>query len=219
VALRKKWYNLFVVSDGPAGRTDAPASGPQRRVDEVAPEPPAALAPDASVTGAGTIADVYEAARIPVPSHGYTVMKVAEMLQSGHIRALPPEVKRKSILVALDAAGVSVDEVVRDAVLRDQALDTYERVLEQHLEAVRAEQAADNARLEDEIAQRLAELRGRIDENNRAVSHEQDELREWRARKHQEEQTIAEAVSYFVTDSPITTTPPPVDAKGESDVR
>ncbi len=41
-------------------------------------------------------------------------------------------------MVALDAAGVKVAEIVEDAVQRDRALDTYERVLQKHLEDLRA---------------------------------------------------------------------------------
>ena len=220
--MSKKWYNFFVVTDGQGATTDTVAQtqapAPPRRVEDVAPAPAVVLAPDSTVSGAGTIADVYEAARIAVPAHGYTVLKVADMLQSEHIRALPPDVKHKSILVALDAAGVPIDEVVRDAVARDRALDTYEKVLEQHLEEVRAAKAAENQRLEDEIAQRLAELRGRIDENNQQVSREQDELQAWRVRKQREETTIAEAVSHFVSENPITRTAP-AEVKGDSDVR
>jgi hypothetical protein len=221
VALSKKWYNFFVVSDGPAGATgtgaQAPGQVPPKRVEEVAPAPDVVLAPDAAVSGAGSIAEVYAAARIVVPAHGYTVLKVADMLQSEHIRALPPDVKRKSLLVALDAAGVPVDEIVRDAVARDRALDTYEQVLEQHLEDVRVAKAAENRRLEDEIAQRMAELRGQIDENNEQVSREQEELQAWRVRKQREETTIAEAVSHFVSENPITTAP--TEVKGDADVR
>ena len=78
-------------------------------------------------------------AQIATPAHGYTVLKVAEMLQSEHIRALPAEVKQKSIMVALDAAGVKVADIIEDAVQRDRALDTYERVLQKHLEDLRAQ--------------------------------------------------------------------------------
>lgn len=220
--MSKKWYNFFVVTDGQAATTETVAQTqtavPPRRAEDLVPAPAVVLAPDSAVTGAGSIADVYEAARITNPAHGYTVLKVADMLQSEHIRALPPDVKHKSILVALDAAGVPIDEVVRDAVARDRALDTYERVLEQHLEEVRAAKAAENQRLEEEIAQRLAELRGRIDENNQQVSREQDELQAWRVRKQREETTIAEAVSHFVSENPITRTAP-AEAKGDTDVR
>lgn len=229
VGVSKKWYSFFVVTDGSRdGRGSAPDREPSGKspvrsetvkVEDLAPAAEVAIAPEAAVTGGASIADVYEAARIVAPPHGYTVLKVADMLQSEHIRSLPPEVKHKSVLVALDAAGVPVDEIVRDAVARDRALDTYERVLEQHVEELRQAKAAENQQLEAEMARVIAELRARIDANNEDVSREQNELQAWRVRKQREETIIAEAVSHFVSENPITTTAPPAEVQGDADVR
>jgi hypothetical protein len=215
--LGKKWYSYFVVTDEP-GDADLPASGAPPRVADVAPAADAETTFSTPVAGPVDLGSVYEAAKIAAPAHGYTVLKVAEMLQSEHIRALPADVKRKSIMVALDAARVKVADIVEDAVKRDRALDTYERVLQQHLEELGAQTAAETRRIEDEIAQRVAELRARIDENTRTLSAEQHEFQAWQARKRQEEATIAEAVSYFVSENPITATRTAKD-KGDDDVR
>ena len=45
------------------------------------------------------------------------------MLHSEHIRSLPRDVKKSSILVALEAAGAPIQDVIQDAMKRDQALD------------------------------------------------------------------------------------------------
>jgi hypothetical protein len=219
--LAKKWYSYFVVTDestevaNPAATAGVPAPDPVRAEDLVPAIEPAGLsAPAAAVD----LNEVYDAAKIAAPAHGYTVLKVADMLQSEHIRTLPTDVKRKSVMVALDAAGVKVTDIVEDAVKRDRALDTYERVLQKSLEARAAEVAAENTRLEDEIAKQVAGLRARIDENTRALAAEQQEFGAWQERKRQEESTIADAVGYFVSENPITTTRVPTD-KGEVDVR
>ena len=49
------------------------------------------------------------------PRRGYSINKVVEMLYSDHIRGLSKEMRRASVLMALDAAGVSIEEVLRDA--------------------------------------------------------------------------------------------------------
>ena len=222
--MSKKWYSYFVVTDDTAkpSTTGDGAVLPQRAGDlvpEAAPaetEPPAALA---AVPASADLAVVYESAKIAVPAHGYTVLKVADMLRSEHISALPPEVRAKSVLVALDAAGVKVTEIVEDAVRRDRALDTYERVLQQHASELAATTAAENKQIEDEIAARVAELKARIDENTRALAAEQADLQAWRTRKQQEEALIAEAVGYFVSENPITTAPRPAAPQGDADVR
>ena len=205
--MAKKWYSYFIVTGEPAApdaRSGEPAPEPPRRVSDVAPEPSAEPAPE-TVAGPVDLTTVYESAKIAPPAHGYSVLKVAEMLENEHIRSLPPDVKRKSVLVALDAAGVKVDEIVQDAVRRDRALDTFERVLEKHLADLRARTEAENRQIEEEIARRVAELRAQVDQNRRTVEQEEREFHVWRARKQQEEATIANAVGYFVSENPITT--------------
>jgi hypothetical protein len=219
----KKWYSYFVVTEestevaNPAAAAGVPPATEPQRVMDVVPDADAAATLSGPVQQTVDLGEVYEAAKIAAPAHGYTVLKVSEMLQSEHIRALPTDVKRKSIMVALDAAGVKVTDIVEDAVKRDRALDTYERVLQKNIEARAAEVAAENKRLEDEIAQRAAELRAKIDENARALGAEQQEFQAWQQQKRQEEATIADAVSYFVSENPITTRMPA--DKGEVDVR
>jgi Asp-tRNA(Asn)/Glu-tRNA(Gln) amidotransferase A subunit family amidase len=216
----KAWYNFFVVTEE---RPDAPAKATPK---QEAPVRAADLVPEANVettfsspvTDPSAFDDIYGAAQIGAAPHGYTVLKVAEMLQSEHIRTLPADVKRKSILVALDAAGVTVNEIVEDAVRRDRALDTYERVLQKNLDELRAQKQTENAQLEEEIARKLGELRGRVEQNNQAVSRELENLRTWQSKKQGEEQRIAEAVSYFVSENPITMAPSE-DTGGANHVR
>jgi hypothetical protein len=231
----KKWYSFFVVTDDKAEATKAPVStgtpsaaaddqmgrpSPVRAIDVVTDSGSSAVFPDASSSHVD-LGLVYSSAQITEPPHGYTVLKIAEMLRSEHIRALPVDVKRKSILVALDAAGVKVTDIVEDAVRRDRALDTYERVLQKHVEDLRAQIETENKQIDDEIARRVAELRGRIDANTQKLAAESRELEVWRARKHQEETTIADAVGYFVSENPITAPARPADGdpKGDADVR
>jgi hypothetical protein len=216
----KKWYNYFVVTTPPDASPQAQPAAPERprRVTDLVPNTDADTAFATPVTTPTDFNEIYSSAQIAVPPHGYTVLKVAEMLQSEHIKALPGEVKQKSVMVALDAAGVKVKEIIEDAVQRDRALDTYERVLQKHLEELRLQKAAENEKLEAEINQRVAELRAKVDQNNAEVMSEQNNLLAWRVRKRQEEARIADAVGYFVTENPITTSTAPSD-KGGSNAR
>jgi hypothetical protein len=217
--VKKKWYSYFVVTDGqPAGpEAAAPPEQTPQRVAEVVPDVESDTSFSAPpVADPAVFEDIYRSAQIETPRHGYSVLKVAEMLQSEHIRALPVDVKRKSIMVALDAAGVKVKEIVADAVQRDRALDTYERVLQKQLETLRSEKETENQRLEAEINDRLKEVRSRIDENNKEITREQDQLLAWRTRKREEETRIAEAVGYFVSENPITTSQVSANEKGGS---
>ncbi len=211
----KKWYSYFVVQ-APGDGAAEEAAAPERVADIAAAAGEATF--DATAATPSNMADIYASAQITVPPHGYSVLKVAEMLQSEHIRALPADVKQKSIMVALDAAGVKIAEIVEDAVKRDRALDTYERVLQKHLEDLRARKTAENRQIEEEINQRVAELRAKVNQNEVELTAAQNNLLTWRVRKRHEEDRIAEAVGYFVSENPITTSTAPSD-KGGSNVR
>ena len=216
----KKWYNFFVVTrEGNEASRPAATPAPEaprtpKRVVEVAPGAGEDTTFTTPVENPIHLGEIYASARITTPGHGYTILKVAEMLESEHIRALPADVKQKSILVALDAAGVPVNEIVEDAVQRDRALDTYERVLQKTLDDLRAAKEAEKKRLEDEVNAQLTRLRSLIEENSREIRREEDNLAAWRAAKRQEEEKIATAVSYFVSENPISTAGGPPTEKG-----
>jgi len=207
----KKWYNLFVTVDTPSGESADAADTPSgdgndaaRMVAEIAASVPAVSTFSAPVKDPTSFAEIYNAAEIPTPPHGYTIMKVASMLQSEHLRGLSPEVKRSSILVALEAAGAKIDDLIQDAVRRDRALDSFESVLAKSRSAVENAKIEENRQIEAEMNKMLAEYRARIQANNQAVAKENERFAAWQAQKQAEERTIADAVSYFVSENPIT---------------
>lgn len=212
--MNKKWYNLFVSVDESSGRSDGdrpPGEGVEsppnaaQVVAEIARSvgpPPTFTAP---VNNPGSFAEIYQAAEIQPPPHGFTIEKVAEMLGSEHIRSLPRDVKRSSVLVALDAVGVPIQDVIQDAVRRDQALDTFERIQEQSLKQLEAQLDKENQQNQTEMDRVMADYRARIQANNDKLAKEKERFFAWRLKKQEEEQKIADAVSYFVADNPITT--------------
>ena len=208
--MSKKWYNLFVSVDQSAGQSDeatetsSPPSAAQAIADiaaTVAPEPKFTTA----VTNPTSFDEIYKAAEIHPPTHGFTIMKVADMLHSEHIRNLPREVKRSSILVALEAAGAPLQDVIEDAVKRDRALDTFERVQERSVGELEARKTKENQQIQAELDQIVAEHRARMQANNDEVAKEKERFFGWRLKKQEEEQKIADSVSYFVAENPITT--------------
>ena len=201
----KKWYSLFVsVDDAPPAEQPA-EGGAAQTVADIA----ASVAPEtkftSTVSDPTSFAEIYSAAEIQPPAHGYTIMKVAEMLQSEHIHNLPRDVKRSSVLVALEAAGAPLEDVIQDAVKRDRALDTFERVQEKSVDELEAAKTKENQQIQAEMDRMVAEHRSRIQANNDAVAKEKERFFAWRLKKQEEEQKIADAVSYFVTENPITT--------------
>jgi ElaB/YqjD/DUF883 family membrane-anchored ribosome-binding protein len=114
-------------------------------------------------------------------------------------------VKKSSVLVALDAAGVDIKDVVQDAVRRDRALDTFERVQQRTADDLEARKTKENTEIQAQIDKYVTEQRAKIQSNNEEVSREKERFTGWRLKKQQEEKKIAEAVGYFVSENPITT--------------
>jgi hypothetical protein len=54
----------------------------------------------------------------------------------------------------------------------------------------------------------VAERRSRMQANSDEVAKEKERFFGWRLKKQEEEQRIADAVSYFVTENPVTTRGP-----------
>jgi hypothetical protein len=215
--MSKKWYEYFVSVGGQSAREDVPppdADAPPPNAAQavadiaatLAPQPPPTPAVARSAAANSTsFQEIYDAAEIHPPAHGFTIMKVGDMLRSEHIRNLPREVKRSSVLVALEAAGAPLQEVIEDAVKRDRALDTFERVQEKSLADLEASKSKENQQIQAEMDRVVADYRARIQANNDAVAKEKERFFAWRLKKQEEEQKISDAVSYFVTENPITT--------------
>jgi uncharacterized protein YicC (UPF0701 family) len=149
--------------------------------------------------------EIYGAAEINSPEHGYTVLKIIDLLHSEHIRNLSRDVKKSSLLLALEAAGVKAEEIVQDAVRRDKALDTYERLQQNALQELEARKTKESKELQAEIERQITEMQSKVQTNNDEVTKAKEQFYGWQLKKQQEEQKIADAVSYFTSEKPITT--------------
>jgi hypothetical protein len=142
--------------------------------------------------------DIYRAAGIAGPRRGYSINKVVEMLHSEHIRGLSKEMKRASVLMALDAAGVSIEEVVRDAKARQAAIDTYQSDQRKLFEAQWARKAEENLQIQAELETVKARYMERVRRNLDGVAREKATFGNWLTAKQEEAQSMAEAVELCV---------------------
>jgi hypothetical protein len=212
--MTKKWYNYFVSVEqnsanepgGPSGSSgSAGAKSASDSVAEIAAGLNAEPQFTKPVSQPNSFEEIYRAAEIPEAPHGYSILRVAQMMESEHIRSLPSDVKRSSVLVGLEAAEVNIKDVIQDAIYRDRALDGYERVQQRALEELENGKTAENAKIQAEIDRYVTEQRAKIQENNEAITREKERVTGWRLKKQQEEKKIAETVGYFVSENPITT--------------
>lgn len=139
--------------------------------------------------------DLYLASGILGGRTKYDIIKIVEMLNSKHIRDLAQEVKRASVLMALDAAGTTADEVLQDAARRQHALNTYESGLQKQFEEFEAAKTRENAGIKSEIERITAHYTERIQHNLDQVAHEEKSLHDWQKKKEEECQRISEAVT------------------------
>ena len=178
----------------------------RREQDRVAPEKPAADIPSKpapperpeTARAQGELLsydDIYRAAGILRPRSAYGIHKVVEMLHNERIGGMPEEMRRASVLMAIEAAGASPDDLLRDAAERRQALETYEAAQRKQLEQFEARKALENAQLEAEMARVAAHYAERVKANLDQVTAESDALRNWEMAKQHESQRITEVIA------------------------
>ena len=146
----------------------------------------------------GSFEEVYCAAEIPAPAKGYTILKVAEMLNNRHLADMTPEAKRNSLMMALEAAEIEIGELLQDAVARNRSLDEYEDKRLEEMKAFESAKAEENKQLHAEMERLTSQYLARIQANSDHVAREQDNFRAWQKRKQQESQRITDAATFCV---------------------
>jgi len=150
---------------------------------------------------------VYASAGIQAPANGFTVYRLIEMLEAEEFRGLDEPTRARVIrgmLRRLPTGAVEVDDIVRDAAVRDRALDAFERFLSDRVTRLAKEVEEKNKALQQEIDE-LTVRNGKLMDGNRAgVEQEKAKLGRWQARKRAEEDRLFAAVQPFVEHNPVT---------------
>jgi hypothetical protein len=154
--------------------------------------------PKAAAPALGTFEEVYATTGIPRPEKGYTILKIADMLDNRHLADMTPDGKRNSLMMALEAAEIEIGELLQDAVTRNRALDEYEDKRVEELKAFEAAKGEENNKLHAEVERLTSQLMARIQANTADVAREQDRFRAWQKRKQQESQRITDAATFCV---------------------
>lgn len=137
--------------------------------------------------------DICRAAGIMTPPKGYGIAKVVEMINSEHIRGLSREMKRAAVLMALNAARVSIGQVLQDYKVRQEALDFYEAGQKQQAEAEWARRAEEIIQIQAEMERVKAQFMTRISRSMEGVTREKVTFNNWLILKQQETQDMSEA--------------------------
>jgi hypothetical protein len=191
IAMERNWMGLekrsnktATLNEGATTSTDGAAAAEPRAAAESAGALHSELLP---------LEEIYLAAGIQNPRRGYNIKKVVEMLHNEHLRGLSKELRRASVLMALDAAGIPLDEVLRDAEARLKAADTYEAEQRRLREAEWARKAEEHVQIQSELEDLKARFAERLKQNEDSVARERARFATWAALKQEESQSIMEA--------------------------
>ena len=147
---------------------------------------------------AASFDQIYQTAAVKLPSIQYGIAKLLAMTESPHLAGLTPEVKRCALLMALDAAGAQIEDVLQDAVARQRALNEFEEKHQSQLSDFETRKAEQNREIQAELDEITSQYMARIQANIDQVAQQQDRFQAWQRRKHQECQRMADAAAFLV---------------------
>ena len=131
----------------------------------------------------------------------YNILKVAEMAGSDQLRGLSDGAKHSALMMALEAAGVAVEDILQDAMQRQRTLEAYEEEQQRRLLEFESIKLRDNERLATEMESISAQYRTRIAAGVEEIERERSAFRDWQERKLREQRRLSEAASLCVTDT------------------
>ncbi|MGA2376778.1 MAG: hypothetical protein ABSF72_14750 [Candidatus Sulfotelmatobacter sp.] len=138
--------------------------------------------------------DIYRAAGILGSRSGYDIDKVVEMLHSDRLGGLADDARHSLVLMAIEAAGNSPDDLLHEASEREGALNAYEANQRRHMEEYEARKTRENGQIEAEMARITAHYAERMKANLDQVAREKGALRNWQMSKQGESQRITEVM-------------------------
>jgi hypothetical protein len=130
------------------------------------------------------------------------ILKIADMLNSEHLRGLSPSAKHSALMMALEAGGVAVEDMLQDAVQRQRVLNEFEDVQLRRLQEIEAIKMRENERLTGEMEAQSAKYRTRIAAGVEEIERQHQSFREWQQHKDREQRRIADAASACVSGEP-----------------
>jgi hypothetical protein len=167
-------------------------SGPEQAAaewqDQSSRKPAAAPSPT-------TFEEIYQTAAMKPPKLPYGILKVAQMAESAHLAGMPGEYKQRALLMALDAAGTDVGDVLNDGITRQRALREYEDSYLERVHQFEAARSEQNRLQKAELDRITSEFTARIQANLDEVDRAHKKFREWQKSKQQELHRLTNAAA------------------------
>jgi hypothetical protein len=203
----KKWLNFTFNGNG-ASSTGSLGPGPENHglqlaeMDEEDERPSARpLSSDgAAPPKTAGFDQIYQNAAVKPPQIPYGILKLMSMAESPHLAGMTPEAKRCALLMALEAAGAEIEDLLQDAVVRQRALNDYEEKQQGRLRDFEAAKTEDNQAIQAELDRITDQHMVRIQANADEVVRQQDSVRGWQKRKQEECRRMTEAAAFLVSE-------------------
>jgi hypothetical protein len=123
------------------------------------------------------------------------------LLATAPFRDQPRESIQKKILDILASEKIAVEDLVKDAVSRDQALDAFEKSVERKM----SDRISANEHALAQAKDQIEDLRKESARLEALIAADMAQWREWRRKKRSQEKELARAVGYLIDREVITT--------------
>lgn len=144
---------------------------------------------------------IMAAAGITPGPQGWTIDRLHELLLTAEFKNKPRADVQRRILTVLAAEKVGVEDLVKDAIARDRAMDAFEATARRNMEG----RAAARERQAAEINKKIGELEQEKAKLKEQTGAEQSRWKEWRKEKRGRERDLAWTVGFLIDQQVITT--------------
>jgi len=131
-------------------------------------------------------------------SRTWGIAKAMDMLNSPHLAGMTSDAKRGALLMALEAAGTTVESLIQDAVYQQRLLDQQEEQHEAKLRRLEAAKLEENRSVQADLDRLTAKHMQRLQANLDIIARHQDEFRAWQKEKQQEALRMTDAAAFCV---------------------
>jgi hypothetical protein len=146
---------------------------------------------------------VFESAGVRPPAHGWTIDRLQQLLRTDPYRDMNREAAQAAILGLLSTAQAEVEDLVRDAIARDQAIDKFAAFVRQKMSDRSVARQRRISDLDEQI-RGLEKERASLEEER---TSDRERWQAWKAKKIAFEKEMAWALSYLL-DRPVVTIEP-----------
>ena len=144
---------------------------------------------------------IFEAAGIPSKPEDWTIQRLKQMVEGETGRQKSREDVQKSVLERLNSEHIPVETIVKDAIARDQALDSFESRMSEKMR----QKNEDCKRRLLELERQIRDLQQESAKIGASLKYDEDRWREWRKLKRAHEKELAAIASYIIDHQVITT--------------